>query len=111
MTTLPSVPRHPRPLGGDTTRATRSSSLVDLSTSILNNEDRAHTLTSPRKPSWIRAKVPSGAGYIAMRENMEKHGLHTVCQEASCPNMADCWSRGTATITILGDICTRSCGF
>ncbi len=111
MTTLPSVPRHRRPLGGDTTRATRSSSLVDLSTSILNNEDRAHTLSSPRKPSWIRAKVPSGAGYIAMRENMEKHGLHTVCQEASCPNIADCWSRGTATIMILGDICTRSCGF
>jgi len=46
-----------------------------------------------------------------MRANMDTHGLHTVCQEASCPNIADCWSRGTATIMILGDICTRSCGF
>lgn len=46
-----------------------------------------------------------------MRKNMETHGLHTVCEEASCPNIADCWSRGTATIMILGDICTRSCGF
>jgi len=64
-----------------------------------------------RKPSWIRAKLPSGEGYQAIRSNIEKHGLHTVCQEASCPNIGDCWSRGTATIMILGDICTRSCGF
>ena len=64
-----------------------------------------------RKPSWIRAQVPSGEGYRAIRKNMETHGLHTVCQEASCPNIGDCWSRGTATIMILGDVCTRSCGF
>ena len=69
------------------------------------------SLSIPRKPRWIRAKIPGGAGYEAMRANMEKHGLHTVCQEASCPNIADCWSRGTATIMILGDTCTRSCGF
>ena len=111
MTMLPPIPRHPRPLGGDTMRSTRSSSIVDLSTSILNNEDGSHSLSTPRKPSWIRAKVPGGAAYLAMRENMENHGLHTVCQEASCPNIADCWSRGTATIMILGDVCTRSCGF
>jgi lipoic acid synthetase len=64
-----------------------------------------------RKPSWIRAQIPSGESYIAMRENMSKHGLNTVCQEASCPNIGDCWARGTASIMILGDICTRSCGF
>ncbi len=64
-----------------------------------------------RKPSWIRAKLPSGEGYRAMRATMENYNLHTVCQEASCPNIGDCWSRGTATIMILGDVCTRSCGF
>lgn len=64
-----------------------------------------------RKPSWIRAQLPSGEGYQAVRANMEKHGLNTVCQEASCPNIGDCWARGTATIMILGDVCTRSCGF
>ncbi len=102
--------RHHRPLGGDTARNTRSSAIVDLSEKVLNNATTSH-LTQPRKPSWIRAKLPGGAGYEKMRGNMQKHGLSTVCQEASCPNIADCWSRGTATIMILGDICTRSCGF
>ncbi|HIA72129.1 MAG TPA: lipoyl synthase [Phycisphaerales bacterium] len=64
-----------------------------------------------RKPPWIRAQIPGGDAYLAMRENMKVHGLNTVCQEASCPNIGDCWTRGTATIMILGDICTRSCGF
>ena len=101
--------RHPRPLGGDTARKTRSASIFDLSEQVLNNDTQR--LTQPRKPSWIRAQIPGGEKYEAMRANMEKHQLHTVCQEASCPNIADCWSRGTATIMILGDTCTRSCGF
>ena len=78
---------------------------------MLNNGEGTQALMMRRKPKWIRAKLPSGAGYQAIRANMEKHGLHTICQEASCPNIGDCWSRGTATIMILGDICTRSCGF
>jgi len=104
------VARHQRPLGGDTARNTRSSAIVDLSEKVLNNATTSH-LTQPRKPSWIRAQIPGGEGYEKMRDNMQKHGLSTICQEASCPNIADCWSRGTATIMILGDICTRSCGF
>jgi len=103
--------RHPRPLGGDTARKTRSSATLDLSNRVLNNNEDATFLSIKRKPSWIRAQVPGGEGYEKMRANMQEHGLHTVCQEASCPNIADCWSRGTATIMILGDICTRSCGF
>lgn len=102
--------RHQRPLGGDTARNTRCSAIVDLSEQVLNNVATSH-LAQPRKPSWIRATLPGGEGYEKMRANMQKHGLSTVCQEASCPNIADCWSRGTATIMILGDICTRSCGF
>jgi lipoic acid synthetase len=108
---LPQSPRHPRPLGGDTARKTRSSALIDLSNQVLNNNGGLNSLVMQRKPSWIRAKLPTGEEYQAIRSNIEKHGLHTVCQEASCPNIGDCWSRGTATIMILGDICTRSCGF
>ena len=104
------VPRHPRPLGGDTARSISGSSIFDLSGQVLNNSS-VHQLTQPRKPSWIRSQIPSGKGYEAVRQNMAEHGLSTVCQEASCPNIGDCWSRGTATIMILGDVCTRSCGF
>lgn len=64
-----------------------------------------------RKPDWLRAKLPSGPGYKATRELVEANKLHTVCQSAQCPNIGECWSRGTATVMILGNICTRSCNF
>jgi lipoic acid synthetase len=64
-----------------------------------------------RKPDWLRIRVPSGATTVRLKELMRKGGLHTVCEEARCPNMAECWNAGTATFMILGDICTRSCGF
>ncbi len=64
-----------------------------------------------RKPSWLRAKLPSGPGYAAVRKLVDDSSLHTVCQSAQCPNLGECWSRGTATVMILGNICTRSCNF
>src|ERR1700722_88642 len=64
-----------------------------------------------RKPSWLRAKLPSGPGYTAVRQLVDEQKLHTVCQSAQCPNLGECWSRGTATLMILGNICTRSCNF
>jgi lipoic acid synthetase len=64
-----------------------------------------------RKPSWLRAKLPNGPGYTAVRRLVDENQLHTVCQSAQCPNLGECWSRGTATIMILGNICTRSCNF
>ena len=64
-----------------------------------------------RKPEWLRAKLPSGSGYQATRRMVEEQKLHTVCQSAQCPNIGECWSRGTATVMILGNICTRSCNF
>ena len=64
-----------------------------------------------RKPSWLRAKLPTGPGYMDTRRNVDEHSLHTVCQSAQCPNMGECWSRGTATVMILGNTCTRSCTF
>ena len=79
---------------------------------VLDNQPQTrHHLHLGRKPAWIRARVPGGAGYERLREIIDRHQLHTVCQEASCPNMGECWNRGTATIMILGDTCTRSCGF
>jgi lipoic acid synthetase len=63
------------------------------------------------KPAWLRAKLPSGPGYAAVRRLVDEHKLHTVCQSAQCPNLGECWSRGTATLMILGNICTRSCNF
>ena len=66
---------------------------------------------SSRKPDWLRAKLPSGPAYQATRRLAEDNKLHTVCQSAQCPNIGECWSRGTATIMILGNICTRSCNF
>ncbi|MCB9845628.1 MAG: lipoyl synthase [Phycisphaeraceae bacterium] len=77
---------------------------------VLNNGE-PHTLAIKRKPPWLKARLPGGPAYEALRRRLDQHGLHTVCQEAGCPNMGECWSRGVATIMILGDTCTRSCGF
>ena len=84
---------------------------MSLSDRILRNDAASHALVIPRKPSWIRAQMPSGDSYERLRLLVAEKGLHTICQEASCPNIGECWARGTATIMILGDICTRSCGF
>mgnify|MGYP006133881887 CR=1 FL=1 len=108
--TPPSSPRHPRPLGGDTARGTNHESIVNLSGMVLDN-NTASSLAVRRKPDWIRAQVPGGDAYVKLRDKLKQLGLHTVCQEASCPNIGDCWSRGTATIMVLGDTCTRACGF
>lgn len=64
-----------------------------------------------KKPDWLRAKLPGGQGYAALRHLIEDQSLHTVCQSAQCPNLGECWARGTATVMILGNICTRSCNF
>src|SRR5471032_1119437 len=64
-----------------------------------------------RKPSWLKMKMPGGDGYSSLLRLVNDQKLHTVCQSAKCPNMGECWSAGTATLMILGDVCTRSCGF
>jgi len=63
------------------------------------------------RPEWIKARAPMGERYERLRDVMRDLGLHTVCEEARCPNIGDCWNRGTATFMILGDVCTRACGF
>jgi lipoic acid synthetase len=64
-----------------------------------------------KKPDWLRVKLPTGENYTKVRELVSKHKLHTICESGSCPNMGECWGEGTATFMILGNICTRSCGF
>ncbi|MBN9493950.1 lipoyl synthase [bacterium] len=63
------------------------------------------------RPPWLKARFPTGPEFRRLEKLMRDEGLHTVCEEAHCPNIGDCWSRGTATFMILGDTCTRSCGF
>ncbi|MBI4547356.1 MAG: lipoyl synthase [Ignavibacteriae bacterium] len=64
-----------------------------------------------KRPEWLKARIPGGENYARLKDIIDAHKLHTVCQEARCPNMGECWNNGTATFMILGDICTRSCGF
>ncbi len=64
-----------------------------------------------KKPNWLRVKLPIGAEYKHVRSLVDTHKLHTICESGNCPNMGECWGAGTATFMILGNICTRSCGF
>jgi lipoic acid synthetase len=74
--------------------------------------DTVNSVQPPkRKPKWIRVKLPTGKKYSQLRGLVEKYDLHTICTSGSCPNMGECWGEGTATFMILGNICTRSCGF
>ena len=65
----------------------------------------------PAKPPWLKARFPGGERHGELKRIMREHGLHTVCEEARCPNEGECWNAGTATFMILGDTCTRSCGY
>ncbi len=85
----------------------------DLSDPSQRHPEKAHRADNaqPRKPAWIRVKAPTSAGYKATRDILRTNRLSTVCEEASCPNVGECWGRGHATMMIMGDICTRGCSF
>lgn len=102
--------RHPRPAGGDPTKSLDAPRL-SLTGMVLNNQQGVDHLSPKKKPSWLKAKVPGGPEYERLKKIIDDHKVFTVCQEAGCPNMGECWSRGVATIMILGDTCTRACGF
>ncbi len=74
------------------------------------NPEKVDT-TPIRRPSWIRVRAPSGETYERLQQLMRAKSLHTVCEEAGCPNMGECWGSGTATFLMMGDVCTRTCGF
>ncbi|MCK6626082.1 MAG: lipoyl synthase [Anaerolineae bacterium] len=79
--------------------------LIDPNSIGLQNE------LPKRKPEWLKVRLPAGSNYSHLKNLMRKQGLHTVCEEAMCPNIGECWNRGTATFLLMGDTCTRSCGF
>jgi len=73
--------------------------------------DERRDLKSPPKPPWLKAKLPSGERYDAVKATVRAHRLATVCEESMCPNIGECWSNGTATIMVMGSVCTRACQF
>ena len=88
------------------------SSTIELNTIDVANAEQAGEARKPqRRPEWIKVKVPAGENYHFLKDLMRSKQLHTVCEEALCPNIGECWGSGTATFLILGDTCTRSCGF
>ena len=78
---------------------------------IMEDSQIKNILEKPRKPDWLRVKLPIGEDYLKVRKIVSEHKLHTICESGNCPNMGECWGAGTATFMILGNICTRSCGF
>src|SRR4029077_7750711 len=76
---------------------------------VISSIDTAENRT--KKPNWLRVKLPIGENYKQVRNLVDQHKLHTICESGNCPNMGACWGAGTATFMILGNICTRSCGF
>jgi len=84
----------------------QKSSFVDMSNSIIADSSLTH-----KKPPWLKVSLPSGGNYLHVRSLMKSLNLATVCQEANCPNIGECWSGGTATIMLMGEVCTRGCRF
>lgn len=82
---------------------------IDVTTQIITDSDGSDR--PGRRPSWIKVRAPGSENYDRLKRLMRSKQLHTVCEEARCPNIGECWGRGTATFLIMGDICTRSCGF
>jgi len=90
----------------------REEELEDSKQYTVNSIQGQVEITAPnKKPSWLKVKLPTGENYTRVRGLVEEHKLHTICQSGNCPNMGECWGAGTATFMILGNICTRSCGF
>ncbi|MGV6838886.1 MAG: lipoyl synthase [Planktomarina sp.] len=87
--------------------------MTDQPAPKLRHPEKAHRPDNaqPKKPDWIRVKAPMGEGYQKTRDIMRDHGLVTVCEEAGCPNVGECWNQGHATMMIMGEVCTRACTF
>ncbi len=77
----------------------------------MSMEEEQTAVRPARRPEWLRVKLPTGESYRKVRSIVSEHKLHTICQSGNCPNMGECWGEGTATFMILGNVCTRSCGF
>ncbi|OGO50628.1 MAG: lipoyl synthase [Chloroflexi bacterium RBG_16_68_14] len=82
-----------------------------MDSTVISLRERTRTDTRQAKPSWLKVRFPAGERYHHVKALLREHALHTVCEEARCPNIGECFNSGTATFMILGDICTRACGF
>lgn len=78
---------------------------------MIETAEKVNVKVKQPKPKWLRVKLPTGNSYRNVRKLVDTYGLHTICQSGNCPNMGECWGEGTATFMILGNVCTRSCGF
>jgi len=88
--------------------------IIDISLPVINPKNKNNpnmSSTVGRRPEWLKVKAPGGNNFANIKKMMRAKSLHTVCEEAHCPNIGECWSNGTATFMILGDTCTRSCAF
>jgi len=84
--------------------------MIEIELPVLQNESYT-TPREARRPEWLKVRAPGGEKYADLKKMMRSKTLHTVCEEARCPNISECWNAGTATFMIFGDTCTRSCGF
>ena len=98
-----------------TTVASGTKYRTEAGFTAIKNGQKARSDNAPvtrgQKPSWLRAKMPSGPGFSAVRQTVREHRLSTVCEESMCPNIGECWNAGTATIMVMGSVCTRACRF
>ncbi|HSH42433.1 MAG TPA: lipoyl synthase [Arenicellales bacterium] len=106
----------PRPeatptLSGAKFRTPQGFSAIKDGIKTRRREDDARARDTDRKPPWLRARIAGGERYQAVKSNVDQHRLSTVCEEAHCPNIGECWNNGTATIMVLGSVCTRACRF
>src|SRR5271157_3382157 len=87
--------------------------VLDTGGRRMRHPEKAHRPDSPQlpKPEWIRVRAPASKGYLETRALVRAHGLVTVCEEAGCPNIGECWDKKHATFMIMGDTCTRACAF
>lgn len=106
-------PSHSPMIGSSKASYRGEKSLRDIKIPEQRHPEKAHKPDNaqPRKPDWIRVKAPSSAGYQQTKSIMRAHNLVTVCEEAGCPNVGECWSQGHATMMIMGEVCTRACTF
>ena len=88
-----------------------SNNFSDLKKTEKTNLSKLNLNNFKKKPKWLRVKLPTGKNYKRVRKLVSDNNLHTICESGNCPNMGECWGEGTATFMILGNICTRSCGF
>ena len=106
---IPIVPAaEPKPRSGDKYRTAQGFSAIKDG---IKAAATANPLTVGRKPNWLRAPMPAGKAFDAVRTTVREHRLATVCEEAKCPNIGECWNAGTATLMLMGAVCTRACRF